>query len=137
MFLENDNGTGGVRESLDKEPISAPGQVFRMAMYHPGHPNGNYEIANRVMVFEPPCAISWKPGYDAGGGNLGFGGWIWRYDLISLGLSETEVTLSYDWSSVSDPVRRRVGFPPFSQFPPFSPDDLDRSLTHLAELVTS
>ena len=34
-------GTGRVREPLDKEPINAPGQIFRMAMYHPNHPNGD------------------------------------------------------------------------------------------------
>ncbi len=128
---------GRVVEPLDKEPISAPGQVFRMAMYHPNHPNGNYEIFNQVTVCEPPRAIGWKPGYDAGEGSLGFGGWTWRYDLNSLGPSETEVTLSYDWSSVSDAVRREVGFPPFTPDPPFSPEDLSHSLTHLAELVTS
>jgi hypothetical protein len=128
---------GRLVEPLDKEPISAPGQIFRMAMYHPNHPNGNYEIANRVTVFEQPRAIAWNPGYDTGGGNLGFGGWTWRYDLISLGPSETAVTLTYDWSSVSEPVRREVGFPPFSPAPPFSPDNLSQSLTHLAELVAS
>ena len=101
-----------------------------MAMYHPGHPDGNYEMANRVEVFDPPLAISWKPGYDAGDGTLGFGGWIWRYDLASLGPSETEVELSYDWSAVSDEVRRRQ-----DRWPPFSPDHLDNSLTNLAELV--
>lgn len=126
-----------VREPLDREPISAPGQIFGMAMFHPDHPNGDYEIANQVTVFERPRAIAWKPGYDAGGGTLGFGGWIWRYDLIALGPSETEVTLSYDWSSVPDPVRQHVGFPPFSAKPPFWRDDLGQSLTHLAELVTT
>ena len=128
---------GSLREPVDKEPISASGQVFRMGMYHPNHPNGDYEMANLVTVFEPPRAIAWKPGYDAGGRTLGFGGWTWRYDLVSLGPSETEVTLSYDWSSVSEPVRRKVGFPPFSRAAPFSPDDLARSLSHLAELAAS
>ena len=34
------DGTGGVRESLDNKPLTAAGQVFRMAMYHAGHPDG-------------------------------------------------------------------------------------------------
>lgn len=42
---------------------------------HPGHPDGNYEMANLVEVFEHPAAIGWKPGYDTGNGKLGFGGW--------------------------------------------------------------
>jgi hypothetical protein len=125
------DGTGWVQEPLDTQPISAPGQVFRMAMYHPNHPKGNYEMANRIRIFEPPRAISWEPGYDAGGGELRFGGWIWRYDLTPLGPSETEVTLSYDWSAVSDSTRRQI------EFPPFSPDHLDQSLAHLTELVAS
>jgi hypothetical protein len=58
----------------------------------PNHPDGNYEIANRVRVFEPPNAISWEPGYDADDGSLRFGGWIWRYDLTPTRPSGTKVT---------------------------------------------
>jgi hypothetical protein len=35
-------------------------------------------MASRVEVLDAPSAISWKPGYDAGAGSPGFGGWIWR-----------------------------------------------------------
>jgi hypothetical protein len=70
------------------------------------------------------------PGYDSGDG-LRFGGWIWRYDLTSLGPSETEVTLTYDWSAVPEKVRQQ------GQFPPFLPDHLDSSLTRLAELIVA
>ncbi len=94
------DGTGWVCDPLDRQPLTASGQIFRMAMYHPNHPDGNYEMANRILVFDPPHAISWKPGYNPGDGNLRFGGWIWRYDLAPLGPSETEVRLSYDWSAV-------------------------------------
>jgi len=124
------DGTGWVSDSLDSRPLSASGQIFRMAMYHPNHPNGNYEMANLVEAFDPPHAISWKPGYDPGDGNLRFPGWIWRYDLASLGPSGTEVTLSYDWSAVPEVVRQTG-----PEFPPFSPGHLDNSLTHLADLV--
>jgi hypothetical protein len=124
------DGTGWVTEPVDRRPLTASGQVFRMGMYHPAHPNGNYEMANLVLVFDPPQAISWRPGYDRGDGTLGFGGWIWRYDLVPLDLSETEVRLSYDWSAVPEDVRQRQ-----VQWPPFSPDHLDNSLAHLAELV--
>jgi uncharacterized protein YndB with AHSA1/START domain len=125
------DGTGWVRESLDSAKLTAAGQVFRIAMYHPGHPNGNYQMANRVQVFDPPSVISWKPGQDTGDGSLTFGGWIWRYDLAPAGRSETRVTLSYDWSAVPDPIRERIGFPPFP------PTHLGNSLTHLAELATA
>jgi hypothetical protein len=124
------DGTGWVCDPLDRLPLSASGQIFRMAMYHPNHPNGNYEMANLVHEFDSPRAISWKPGYDPGDGDLRFGGWIWRYDLLPLGPSETEVRLSYDWSEVPEEVRRTG-----PTFPPFSPDHLDNSLSHLADLV--
>jgi hypothetical protein len=53
------DGTGWVQGSLQGDRITAVGQVFRMAMYHPNHPDGNYQIANRAQVFEPPNTISW------------------------------------------------------------------------------
>jgi uncharacterized protein YndB with AHSA1/START domain len=125
------DGTGWVCETVDPEPLSAVGQIFRMAMYHPNHPDGNYEIANRVEAFDPPSVISWKPGYRADDGSLAFGGWTWRYDLTTSGPSQATVTLTYDWSAVSDPVREHIGFPPFP------PEHLDNSLAHLADLVVS
>jgi hypothetical protein len=106
------------------------GQIFRIAMYHPNHRDGNYEMANLVQIFDPPSAIAWKPGQDREDGGVRFGGWVWRYDLTPVGPSETKVTLSYDWSAVSDPVRQRIGFPPFP------PDHLRNSLAHLADLVS-
>jgi len=124
------DSTGWVRAPVDSQPLTASGQIFRMAMYHAGHPNGDYEMANLVQVFDPPHTISWKPGYDPGDGVLRFGGWIWRYDLAPIGSSETEVRLSYDWSAVPEDVRQRQ-----VQWPPFPPDHLDNSLTRLADLV--
>jgi uncharacterized protein YndB with AHSA1/START domain len=125
------DGTGWVREPLDSQPLTAAGQVFRMAMYHANHPDGNYQMANRVQVFGPPHAISWEPGQDTGDGSLRFGGWVWRYDLAPAGPSGTKVTLSYDWSAVPGYVRQHIGFPPFP------PDHLGNSLAHLAGLVTA
>jgi uncharacterized protein YndB with AHSA1/START domain len=125
------DGTGWVREPLDYQPLVAAGQMFRMGMYHSNHPDRNYQMANRVQVFDPPRAISWEPGRDAGDGSPQFGGWIWRYDLAPAGPSETEVTLSYDWSAVPDFLREHI------QFPPFPPDHLGNSLAHLADLATA
>ena len=56
------DGTGWVREPLDSKPLTAAGQVFRMAMYHASHPDGIYQVANRVQTFDPPKAIAWEPG---------------------------------------------------------------------------
>ena len=125
------DGTGWVRATLDGKPLTAAGQMFRMSMYHPNHPDGTYQMANRVQLFERPITISWEPGNEAEDGTVSYPGWIWRYDLSPAGPSDTTVTLTYDWSAVPDAIRRHIGFPPFP------PDHLANSLTHLAELVTS
>ncbi|MFC1413585.1 polyketide cyclase [Streptacidiphilus sp. N1-12] len=122
------DGTGWVREAVDRAPLTEVGQVFRMDMYHANHPDGEYRMANRVELLDPPRAIGWLPGQEKDG-ELGFGGWLWRYDLVPLGSSETEVTLSYDWSGVPQSIRAYI------QFPPFGPDHLADSLRHLAELA--
>jgi len=54
------DGTGWVRESLDATPLTEAGQVFRIAMYHDNHPDKHYEMANKVVVFDPPHAIAWQ-----------------------------------------------------------------------------
>ncbi|MGE3273146.1 MAG: SRPBCC family protein [Chloroflexota bacterium] len=124
------DGTGWVSASVDSSPLTSVGQIFRMSMYHPQHPDGNYQTANRILAFNPPRTIAWETGYDPGDGALRFGGWFWRYDLTPDGPTTTAVTLTYDWSAASESVREIVGFPPFP------PEHLDSSLAHLAELVT-
>ena len=101
------DGTGWVRGAEDGDRLTAVGQVFRMAMYHPNHPDKDYEMANLVEVFDEPRAIAWKPGTEsAETGELSFGGWTWRYDLEAAGPSQTTVTLTYDWSAVPPHIRR-------------------------------
>jgi hypothetical protein len=124
------DGTGWVRDSMDGDDITAAGQVFRMAMYHPNHPDKDYRMANLVEVFDEPRAIAWKPGTEsADTGELSFGGWTWRYDLESTEPSRTTVTLTYDWSAVPLHIREYIQFPPFAQ------EHLDRSLQHLSDLA--
>jgi hypothetical protein len=123
------DGTGWVRESLDGKSLTGDGQIFRIAMYHDNHPAKNYEMANKVVVFDRPHAIAWQPGQDsAGDGTLSFGGWIWRYDIRDVGSSESHVTLTYDWSAVPAELREHI------QFPPFDPTHLENSLKHLSDL---
>jgi hypothetical protein len=125
------DGTGWVKRSLDGERITAVGQVFRMAMYHEQHPDGDYQIANRVEVFDEPRAIAWQPASESPEtGELSVGGWIWRYDLEAVGPSQTKVTLTYDWSAVPAETRQHLPFPPFPL------EHLDNSLRHLSDLVT-
>jgi uncharacterized protein YndB with AHSA1/START domain len=126
------DGTGWVCEAADRAPLTGAGQVFRMNMYHPRHPDGHYQMANKVVVLDPPRAIGWLPGTDSkGDGQLEFGGWTWRYDLVPRGPSVTEVTLTYDWSAVPPHIREYI------HFPPFAPDHLTNSLHHLAELAAA
>lgn len=119
-------GIGTVQEVVDQELLTEVGQVFRMGMYHP---TGSYRVANKVHVLDPPRAIGWLTGQEKADGHLEFGGWFWRYDLAALGPSETEVTLTYDWTAVPPFIREYI------PFPPFGPDHLTNSLHHLAGLA--
>ena len=72
------DGTGWVTAARETDRITRNGQVFRMGMYHPNHPDGHYEMANRVEAFDPPRAITWQPGQDVDGSDeLQFGGWTY------------------------------------------------------------
>ncbi|MFF5989163.1 SRPBCC family protein [Prauserella flavalba] len=126
------DGTGWVQEPVDRAPLTAVGQLFRMDMYHAGHPDGDYQVVNKVQALDPPHAIGWLTGQRKTDGRLEFGGWTWRYDLAPLGLAKTEVTLTYDWSAVPRYIRERG-----IRFPPFGPEHLTNSLHHLAELAAS
>lgn len=124
------DGTGWVREAQDPERLTETDQTFKMAMYNEGHPDGDYEIVNRVVVLDAPTAIAWKPGYEADEtGRLEFGGWLWRYDLVPVGSSQTTVTLTYDWAGATAEARQNF------QFPIVGVDHLEHSLEHLAGLL--
>ena len=126
------DGTGWVCEAIDVQPITASGQIFRMNMFHPEHPDGNYEMHNLVLDFEQDRVIAWRPGFveDASTGELGFGGWTWRYDLSPRGEHACEVVHTYDWSAVGPGPREHLEFPPFPE------DHLANSLDHLGDLAT-
>jgi hypothetical protein len=123
------DGIGWVQESVDRAPLTKVGQISGWTCITPTKQMADYRVVNKVEVLDPPRAIGWLTGYEKGDGDLEFGGWIWRYDLALLGPSETEVTLTYDWSAVPQ-VRRE-----YIQFPPFGPEHLTNSLHHLAELA--
>ncbi|MGC4961405.1 SRPBCC family protein [Gordonia sp. DT218] len=126
------DGTGWVREAVDPAPLTVVGQTFRVDMYHPNpdYADGNYQMTNQVEVLDPPRAIGWQPGQEKDGG-LEFGGWTWRYDLLANSSSQTDVTLTYDWSAVPESIREYI------QFPPFGPEHLTNSLQHLAEIAVA
>lgn len=124
------DGTGWVRDALDAEPLTETGQMFRIAMYHDNHPDGHYEMANKVIAFEPDRVVGWEPGQAGPDGEVGFGGWTWNYALEPAGAEGTRVTLTYDWSGVPAELREHI------EFPPFPVSHLENSLTNLARLAT-
>jgi uncharacterized protein YndB with AHSA1/START domain len=125
------DGTGWVCEAVDGGRLTHAGQVFRMGMYHPDHPDGRYVTANQVRSLDPSRAISWATGTEDARGRLSFGGWIWRYDLAPAADGGTQVRLTYDWSDATPQAREVL------HFPPFGVDHLVESLGHLAALATA
>ena len=108
------DGTGWVQEAVDRAPLTEVGQVFRMDMYHPNHPDGGYQVANKVQVFDPPRAIGWLTGQE----KETVSG-VRRLDLAlrrRRAVVRDQVTLTYDWSAVPQDIRE------YLQFPPFGPD---------------
>lgn len=100
-------------------------------MFHE-NAHGRYDMHNRVIAFAQDRTIAWEPGQYSPDGELGTGGWTWRYDLAPAGGADegTEVTLTYDWSAVPDPLREELGLPPFP------PSFLEESLAALERAVT-
>ena len=125
------DGTGWVCEPVDPEQLTQSGQVFRMGMYHPDHPDGRYTTANQVRRLDPSRAISWATGTEDAQGRLSFGGWIWHYDLAPAADGGTQVRLTYDLSDATPQARKVLSFPPFGV------DYLENSLRHLAGLATA
>ena len=117
-----------VREAIDTEPVTATGQMFAMNMFLE-QAGGHYVIHNLVTDFEPDRTIGWLPGQLDEAGEHGPGGWWWRYDLAPNG-SDTDVTLTYDWSRTSQEFRDTVGVPVFGQ------DFIEASLATLDRTVT-
>lgn len=126
--------TNWVRGSLEEDPapLTEVGQVFGIEMFHE-NAHGRYDMHNRVTAFEQGRTIAWEPGQYGPDGELGTGGWTWRYDLASAGGAGegTEVTLTYDWSAVPDPLQKEFGLPPFP------PSFLEESLAALERAVTA
>ena len=128
--------TDWVRSSLEEDPapLTEVGQVFGIEMFHE-NAHGRYDMHNRVIAFEQDRTIAWEPGQYGPDGELGTGGWTWRYDLAPAGGADggpaTEVTLTYDWSAVPDPLQKEFGLPPFP------PSFLEESLAALERAVTA
>ena len=120
--------TGAVVADDNASPVTAPGQVFRMHMVALGGPERvAYRADHRVDAFEHNRLIGWTVA-PVDGDPLG---WSWRFELrpIEDKKKRTEVTLTYDWSKVSDENAARFGIPDHDAA------DLEGWLTRLALAV--
>lgn len=120
------DGSGFVRSDDHTDRITANGQRFRMNMSGP-HMGGDYQTDNVVSGFVPDKLIAWKTA-PAGTEPPG---WEWLWELEPQGPASTDVTLTYDWSKVTDKDLLAKGL-----FPLLSKEQLDDSLAKLAEAVS-
>ncbi|WP_375424053.1 SRPBCC family protein [uncultured Friedmanniella sp.] len=119
------DGSGFVRAAVKPQRISAVGDTFRMDMEGP-HMGGEYQMDNHVSGFQPNTLIAWK---SAPAGTEP-PGWEWLYELKAEGSGTTEVSLTYDWSAVTDKeLLKKITFPLISE------DSMEQSLASLAAAV--
>lgn len=119
------DGSGFIRSAETQNRIHAVGDVFTMNM-EGEHMGGEYQTDNHVTGFDDDRLLAWKTA-PAGTEPPG---WEWVWDLEAEGPNETEVTLTYDWSKVTDKeILKKVHFPLVSK------EDLEQSLSRLAEIA--
>ncbi|WP_375489112.1 polyketide cyclase [uncultured Jatrophihabitans sp.] len=120
------DGSGFVRSADHADRITANGQTFRMNMTGP-HMGGDYQTDNVVTGFVRDKLISWKTA-PAGTEPPG---WEWVWELDPQGPRATHVTLTYDWSKVTDKeLLKKVGFPLVSKH------QMEQSLARLEETIS-
>ncbi len=121
------DGSGFVRSVAQADRISHTGQVFTMNMEGP-HMGGEYQTDNHVTGFDDGALLAWQS-TPAGAEPYGWE-WVWR--LVSTGPDSTDVSLTYDWSKVTDKeILSKVTFPLVSA------DQLEDSLGNLAGAISN
>lgn len=121
------DGSGFIRSAEKAQRIQAVGDVFRMNMDGP-HMGGEYQMDNHISGFSANHLIAWK---SAPAGTEP-PGWEWVYELAAEGSQATQVTLTYDWSNVTDKdLLAKIKFPLVSE------SELEDSLARLDAAVTS
>ena len=119
------DGSGFIVSDDKTDRITATGQVFSMNM-EGDHMGGEYQVDNHVTGFQPNTLIAWKTA-PAGTEPPG---WEWLYELKAAGSDQTEVSLTYDWTHVTDKeLLKKV------HFPLVSADAMESSLAALASAV--
>jgi uncharacterized protein YndB with AHSA1/START domain len=116
------DGSENLRGSQTHSVLTEVGEVFRMDMRREEF--GDYQTDNVVTTYQRDVEIGWSPA-PAGRPPLGHS---YTYRLEPDGDDRTVVTLTYDWSAVSEPrIRTRL--------PLVSREELDRSLDLLARAL--
>lgn len=118
------DGSEMVRADEKSQRIQQVGDTFVMNMHHERF--GDYRMENHVVAYDENKLVGWKPaspGTDPQG-------WQWVYRLESVDRDTTEVSLTYDWSHVTD--RELLAENPF---PAISEEQMDESLQRLQSLV--
>lgn len=120
------DGSGFVLSDEKSDRITGTGDVFRMNMSGP-HMGGDYQTDNTVTGYDANHLLAWQ----TAPADTEPPGWEWTWQLAAQGSDATEVTLSYDWSKVTDPqILEKVSFPLVPQ------SALEDSLARLAAAVS-
>jgi hypothetical protein len=92
---------------------------------------GKYQIRNEVTAFEPGRRITWTPSPEVSSpeidgllGDITPGGQTWTWELEPTGDGKTQVTHSYDWSTLKD---ERFG----AFFPFITPEEMPNTVAAL------
>ena len=121
------DGSGFVVSDDRTDRITGVGQVFRMNMTG-DHMGGDYQTENHVTGYDKNRLVAWRT-TPAGTEPPG---WEWMWELKPTSSSSTDVTLTYDWSKVTDQdILQKVSFPLVSE------EQLEASLGNLAAAVSS
>ncbi|HJE51898.1 MAG TPA: hypothetical protein K8V15_07970 [Tessaracoccus flavescens] len=119
------DGSGFVRSVSHGDRIQEVGQVFTMNM-EGDHMGGEYQTDNHVVAYARNAVVGWATA-PAGTEPPG---WTWVWELTSDGTDQTDVTVTYDWSKVTDKeLLQKVKFPLVEK------SALEDSLAKLAEGV--
>ncbi len=116
------DGSGFVLSDDHTDRITGTGQSFRMNMSG-DHMGGDYQTDNHVTGYSEGQLLAWKTA-PAG---VEPPGWQWVWELKPQSSEVTDVSLTYDWSQVTDPdILSKVNFPLVSE------SQLEDSLNNLA-----
>ena len=121
------DGSGFIRSVDHGDRIQETGSKFTMNM-EGDHMGGEYQTDNWVSAYSENQMVGWKTA-PAGQEPPG---WEWLWELQADGSDATDVTLTYDWSKVTDKkLLAKLHFPLVKE------EELEQSLANLASAVSS